>query len=237
MSDMDDRSALISGGARGIGRGIALGLAEKGYRVVITARDGAVAEQAARELSDGVPGSVQGLPMEVTEQATVDAAIEAIAADHGGLDVLVNNAGVMGHYGQSTVDVDIDEVRQVLETNLLGALRLTQAALPLLRESEHPRIVNVSSGLGQLDDMGRGAASYRVSKVGLNALTRVFANEEEDHGILVNSMCPGWVRTDLGGPGASRSIEQGADTAIWLATLADDGPSGGFFRDREPIPW
>ncbi len=228
---------MISGGARGIGRGIALGLAEQGYRVVITARDGATAERAAGELSDGVSGSVHGLPMEVTDQESVDSVVEAISADSGGLDVLVNNAGVMGHYGVPAADVDLDDAREVIEINLIGAWALTQAALPLLRESQHGRIVNVSSGMGQLSDMGRGAASYRASKVALNALTRVLANEEGENGILINTMCPGWVRTDLGGPQAHRSIEEGADTAIWLATLPDDGPTGGFFRDREPIPW
>ncbi len=234
---MSSPSALISGGARGIGRGIALGLAEQGYRVVITARDGAVAERAAREMSGGVAGSVHGLAMEVTDRSSVEGVVEAISADSGGLDVLVNNAGVMGHYGEPAAEVDLDDVREVLEINLIGAWSLTQATLPLLRQSEHARIVNVSSGMGQLSDMGKGAASYRASKVGLNALTRVLANEERENGILVNAMCPGWVRTDLGGPSARRSIEEGADTAIWLARLPDDGPSGGFFRDREAIPW
>jgi NAD(P)-dependent dehydrogenase (short-subunit alcohol dehydrogenase family) len=125
----------------------------------------------------------------------------------------------------------------VLETNLWGAWRLTQAVLPLLRKSPHGRIVNVSSGLGQLDEMGGGVPGYRLSKVGLNALTRMLADELAPDGILVNSMCPGWVRTDMGGRGAPRSLAEGADTAIWLATLPDDGPTGGFFRDRRPIPW
>lgn len=205
--------------------------------MVITARDGAVAEKAAEELSEGVSGSVHGLALEVTDQSSVDSVIAAVGADPGCLDVLINNAGVIGHMGQSTAEIDIEEARVIIEINLFGAWRLTQAALPLLRKSGHPRIVNVSSGLGQLDDMGKGMAGYRVSKVGLNALTRVFASEESENGVLVNSMCPGWVRTDLGGPKAHRSIEEGADTAIWLATLPDDGPSGGFYRDRESIPW
>jgi NAD(P)-dependent dehydrogenase (short-subunit alcohol dehydrogenase family) len=234
---MQSTRALISGGARGIGRGVATGLAEVGYRVVITARDGAVAEQAAEELSEGVAGSVQGMQMEVTDQRSVDRVIEAMASDPGGLDVLVNNAGLVGSYDQRAADVDFEAVGEVLETNLFGAWRLTQAALPLLREREHPRIVNISSGMGQLDEMGQGAVSYRISKVALNALTRVLANEERENGILVNTMCPGWVKTDLGGSSAPRTIEEGADTAIWLATLPDEGPSGAFFRDREPIPW
>jgi NAD(P)-dependent dehydrogenase (short-subunit alcohol dehydrogenase family) len=175
--------------------------------------------------------------MEVTDQSSVDGVIEAIAADPGTLDVLVNNAGILPDRGVTAAEADLDQAHEIVEINLFGAWRLTQAALPLLRQSGHGRIVNVSSGLGQLSDMGRGTTGYRVSKAGLNALTRVFANEEGENGLLVNSMCPGWVRTDLGGPHARRSVEEGADTGIWLATLSDDGPSGGFFRDREPIPW
>ena len=123
----------------------------------------------------------------------------------------------------------------MLETNLFGALRLTRALLPLLRRSEHPRVVNVSSGAGQLSDMNGGNHSYRISKTALNAVTRILSNE--GGGLLANSMCPGWVRTDMGGSSAPRSVEEGADTAVWLATLPDDGPDGGFFRNREPIPW
>jgi NAD(P)-dependent dehydrogenase (short-subunit alcohol dehydrogenase family) len=121
-----------------------------------------------------------------------------------------------------------------METNTFGAWRLTQAMLPLLRRSEHPRVVNVSSGAGQLTEMNGGIHPYRMSKTGMNVLTRTLADDGE---VIINSMCPGWVRTDMGGPGASRSVEEGADTAVWLATLPDDGPTGGFFRDRKPIPW
>jgi NAD(P)-dependent dehydrogenase (short-subunit alcohol dehydrogenase family) len=234
---MDSRQALISGGARGIGRGIARGLAELGHRVVITARDPEVAGKAATEISEGVPGEVRGHALEVTDQASVERLVESMREEGGGLDVLVNNAGVMGPYRESVAGTDLADAHEVVEIDLFGPWRLTQAALPLLRASGHGRIVNVSSGLGQISDMGRGTPAYRVSKAGLNALTRILANEEGEHGILVNSMCPGWVRTDMGGPSARRSVEEGADTAIWLATLPDDGPTGGFFRDREPIPW
>lgn len=175
--------------------------------------------------------------MEVTDQASVDSVIEAISADPGSLDVLVNNAGILPDHRVSAAEADLTQAHEIVEINLFGAWRLTQAALPLLRQSDHPRIVNVSSGLGQLSDMGGGMPGYRMSKAGLNALTRVLASEERENGILVNSMCPGWVRTDLGGPSAHRSIEEGADTAIWLATQPDDSPSGGVYRDREPIPW
>jgi NAD(P)-dependent dehydrogenase (short-subunit alcohol dehydrogenase family) len=231
------RKALISGGARGIGRGIAAGLAGKGYDVTITARDRSVADRAAAEISLGLPGRVGGHALEVTDQDSVGRLIEAIGTEGKGLDVLVNNAGVMGPYHESVGETDLDDAHEIVEIDLFGPWRLTQAALPLLRASGRGRIVNVSSGLGQISDMGRGTPAYRVSKVGLNALTRILANEEGEHGILVNSMCPGWVRTDMGGPSAMRSVEEGADTAIWLATIPDDGPTGGFFRDREPIPW
>lgn len=234
---MEPRTVLISGGARGIGTGIAQALAEQGHRVLITARDGAAAERAAAEIGPGAPGAVRGLELDVTDAACVDALAAAVGDDPGRLDTLVNNAGVVGGYASSAAEVDLDAVKDVLETNLFGAWRLTQALLPLLRSSPAPRIVNLSSGMGQLEDMGGGAAAYRISKAGLNALTRILANEERDSGILVNTMCPGWVRTELGGLGATRSIEEGAETAVWLATLPDGGPSGGFFRDRERIPW
>ncbi len=125
----------------------------------------------------------------------------------------------------------------MLETNLFGAWRLIQVMLPLLRKGDHGRIVNVSSGAGQLADMQSGRAAYRVSKTGLNSLTRTLAADEGEGGVLVNTMCPGWVRTDMGGDAAPRSVQEGADTAVWLATLPSGGPNGGFFRNREPIPW
>jgi NAD(P)-dependent dehydrogenase (short-subunit alcohol dehydrogenase family) len=128
-------------------------------------------------------------------------------------------------------------VRDTLETNLFGAWKLTQAALPLMRKNDYGRIVNLSSGMGQLSDMGGHAPAYRISKTGLNALTRMLSAELAGENILVNSCCPGWVRTDMGGPGARRSVGEGADTPFWLATLPDEGPRGGFFRDRAPIPW
>jgi NAD(P)-dependent dehydrogenase (short-subunit alcohol dehydrogenase family) len=127
--------------------------------------------------------------------------------------------------------------RATLDTNLLGPLLMIQALVPLMKRKGYGRIVNVSSGQGQLTDMGVGTPAYRVSKTALNALTRTTAAELKGSGILANAMCPGWVRTDMGGSGAPRSVEQGADTALWLATLPDNGPSGGYFRDRKPIPW
>jgi NAD(P)-dependent dehydrogenase (short-subunit alcohol dehydrogenase family) len=171
--------------------------------------------------------------LDVRDADSVGAAIAGIESGRGSLDVLVNNAGVYGE-PDAAADYDLEVAHDVLETNVFGPWRMIQAALPLLRESASPRIVNVSSGAGQLAEMGGGRTAYRLSKAALNALTRAVAADEP--GVFVNSVCPGWVRTDMGGPNARLSVEEGADTAIWLATI-DDGPSGGFFRDREPIPW
>jgi NAD(P)-dependent dehydrogenase (short-subunit alcohol dehydrogenase family) len=218
--------ALVSGASRGIGAEIARELAaDHGFVVFAGARDPDDVEEA-----DGI------IPIEldVTDQADVDAVQEQIGSDPGHLDALINNAG---DYGDpvGAVDYDLDRAHEVFEVNTFGPWRLCQAFVPLLQRSSQARIVNVSSGAGQLSDMNGGRAAYRLSKAALNALTRTLAWDER--GIKVNSMCPGWVRTDMGGPAATRSVEEGADTAVWLATLPDDGPTGGFFRNRKPIPW
>ncbi|MFL5896878.1 MAG: SDR family oxidoreductase [Solirubrobacterales bacterium] len=218
--------ALVSGANRGIGAEIARQLAaDHGFVVFAGARDPDDVEEA-----DGIVP----IELDVTDQDTVEAAQEQIGSDPGHLDALVNNAGVYGD-PIGVLDYDLDRAHDVLEVNTFGPWRLCQAFVPLLRRSSQPRIVNVSSGAGQLSDMNGGRAAYRVSKAALNALTRTLASEER--GIKVNTMCPGWVRTDMGGSAASKSVEEGADTAVWLATLPDDGRTGGFFRDRKPIPW
>jgi NAD(P)-dependent dehydrogenase (short-subunit alcohol dehydrogenase family) len=231
------RVALVSGANRGIGREIARQLAELGHHVILTARDPGAAERAAEELSDGGESSLQAEQLDVADPGSVERLRERVEAEPGTLDALVNNAGVMGEVATNASTAPLDDAHRTMETNLFGAWRLTRATLPLLRESGHGRVVNVSSGAGQLSDMNGGYPGYRISKTALNALTRILSNEEGGNGILVNSMCPGWVRTDMGGSAAPRSVEEGADTAVWLATLPDDGPTGGFFRNREPIPW
>ena len=229
-----ERVALISGGNRGIGREVAHQLAAQGYRVVIGSRDLARGNEVAGELGENVVAR----RLDVTDEESIQRCIASIDEEFGGVDVLVNNAGIEGGgWSTDAADVDLDDVRELLETNLFGAWRLTQLALPLMRRNAYGRIVNVSSGMGQLSDMGGHAPAYRISKTGLNALTRMLTAELGDENILVNSCCPGWVRTDMGGPGARRSVQEGADTPVWLATLPDDGPRGGFFRDREPITW
>jgi NAD(P)-dependent dehydrogenase (short-subunit alcohol dehydrogenase family) len=220
------RVALVSGASRGIGAEIARELAaEHGFLVLAGARNPDDVERI-----DGI----EPIRLDVTDQATVDAARDRIASDPGRLDALVNNAGVYGD-PIGAADYDLDRAHEVLEVNTFGPWRLVEAFLPLMRASDSPRIVNVSSGAGQLSDMNGGRAAYRVSKAALNALTRTLASDER--WVKVNTMCPGWVRTDMGGSAAPRSVEEGADTAVWLATLPDDGPTGGFFRNRKPIPW
>jgi NAD(P)-dependent dehydrogenase (short-subunit alcohol dehydrogenase family) len=235
--ESQQRAALVSGSNRGIGREIARQLAELGHHVVVTARDPAAAKGTAEELSDGGRLSLQAEQLDVADPGSVERLRERVEAEPGRLDALVNNAGVMGEVATNVWTAPLDDAHETMETNLFGAWRLLQAVLPLLRRSGHGRIVNVSSGAGQLSDMNGGYPGYRISKTALNALTRILSNEERANGILVNSMCPGWVRTEMGGSAAPRSVSEGADTAVWLATLPDDGPAGGFFRNREPIPW
>ena len=177
-------------------------------------------------------------PLDVTNASSIDALAAFLREKFEGVDILVNNAGVLlDPRGSRLLDSKIEIYRDTFETNVLGPLQLTQALLPLMKKRSYGRIVNVSSGQGQLSEMSSGTPAYRISKTALNALTRIVAAETRATNILVNSMCPGWVRTDMGGPNASRTVEEGADTAVWLATLPDGGPTGGFFRDRKPIPW
>jgi NAD(P)-dependent dehydrogenase (short-subunit alcohol dehydrogenase family) len=220
------RIALVSGASRGIGAEIARELAaDHGFRVYAGARN--------PDQVDRVDG-IEPIQLDVTDQASIDAARMRIESDTERLDSLVNNAGVYGD-PVGAADYDLEAAHEVLEVNTFGPWRLIEAFLPLLRASDSPRIVNVSSGAGQLSDMNGGRAAYRVSKAALNALTRTLASDER--WVKVNTMCPGWVRTDMGGSAAPRSVEEGADTAVWLATLPEDGPTGGFFRNRKPIPW
>ncbi len=176
--------------------------------------------------------------LDVTSDDDVSRLAAELEQRRGGAGILVNNAGVLlDPRGSRVLDTDIDRFRATLETNFYGPLRLVRALVPAMRRNAWGRVVNVSSGLGQISTMGSGTPAYRISKAALNALTRMLAAELAGSGVLVNCMCPGWVRTAMGGPKATRTPEAAADTAVWLATLPDDGPSGGFFRDRQPIPW
>jgi NAD(P)-dependent dehydrogenase (short-subunit alcohol dehydrogenase family) len=228
--------ALVTGANRGIGREVARQLAVAGYQVLLSARDGEKASAAAREVADVTAGAVRALELDVADPASIEAAAKRVLEDPGRLDVLVNNAGVGSDFGVSGTVPDFDAVQTALDTNFFGAYRLTIALLGLLRQSKHPRIVNVSSGMGGLTEMGGWSPGYRVSKAALNAMTRILSTELAGDGFLVNSACPGFVNTDMGGPmGAQKPVEEGAAGIVWLATLPDDGPTGGFFRDGNPV--
>ena len=229
------RSAVVTGGNRGIGLEVGRQLAGDGFDVMLGSRDPARGGQAAERLrAEGLAAEARALDV-ADPQSVADFAAE-LERDHDSLDVLVNNAA--GYYDtwQTGVDADLDVVRDAFETNVLGAWRVTQACLPLLRRSDSARIVNVSSGAGALTDMGGGSPAYRVSKTALNALTRIFAAELRGDRILVNAVCPGWVATDMGGPGG-QPVEDGAASVMWAVRIGDDGPSGGFFRDGRRIDW
>jgi NAD(P)-dependent dehydrogenase (short-subunit alcohol dehydrogenase family) len=226
--------ALVSGAARGIGFEVVKELAADGMTVWLGARDAAAGDAAAVQ----VDGDVRVLVLDITDPASVDAAAARIRERDGRLDVLVNNGGIILDRGQSPLDVDFDVVARTIETNLFGAWRLTLAVLDLLRAAAPSRIINVSSSMGQLDDMGSISPGYRISKVGLNALTRMLHAELSGEGIAVNSICPGWVKTDMGGDGAYLSPGEGADTILWLTRMGvEELPSGGFYKRRERIPW
>jgi NAD(P)-dependent dehydrogenase (short-subunit alcohol dehydrogenase family) len=228
--------ALVSGANRGIGREVARQLAERGYEVLLAGRDGGKASAAAAELEESTGGSVRAVTLDVADPASIAQAAERVGNEPGRLDVLVNNAGIGSDFGVSGTDPDFDAIQRALDTNFFGAYRLTIAVLRLLRVSAHPRIVNVSSGMGGVTEMDGWSPGYRVSKAAMNAMTRILSTELKDEGILVNSACPGFVNTDMGGPmGASKPVEEGASGIVWLATLPDDGPTGGFFRDGKPI--
>ena len=223
--------ALVTGANRGIGLEVVRQLVREGFTAIMGSRDRDKGEAAAEGLAE-----VEVLALDVADAASVEQLRRSLADDFGRLDVLVNNAAIHYDTGQSGVDADLEVVREALDTNLLGAWRTTQACLPLLRSSPHPRVVNVSSGSGSLAEMGGGTPAYSVSKAALNAMTRVLAAELKDDGVLVNSVCPGWVATDMGGAGG-RPVEDGAASVMWGVLLADDGPTGGFFRDGRPLDW
>jgi NAD(P)-dependent dehydrogenase (short-subunit alcohol dehydrogenase family) len=228
--------ALVTGANRGIGHEVSRQLAERGYEVLLSARDGEKAEQAGREVAQATGARVRALELDVSDAKSIEQAAAQVHHDPRRLDVLVNNAGVGTDWGVSGTEPDFDAIAGALNTNFYGAYRLTVALLDLLRESEHPRIVNVSSGMGGISEMGGWSPGYRVSKAALNAMTRILSTELKEQSVLVNSACPGFVNTDMGGQfGAKKSVEDGAAGIVWLATLPDDGPTGGFFRDGKAI--
>ncbi|HEX6625097.1 MAG TPA: SDR family oxidoreductase [Pyrinomonadaceae bacterium] len=233
---VNGKVALVTGANRGIGLEVTRQLARLGYAVILGARDAASGEKAARPLAEE-GWRVVPKRLDVTEQASIDDVRRWAEESFGKLDVLVNNAAILYDSWQRAVGADLKVVREAVETNTLGPWRMCEAFIPLLRRSGHGRIVNVSSESGSLAGMGGGTPAYAVSKVALNALTRMLADELRGAGVLVNSVCPGWVATEMGGPDAPRTVGEGAASVVWAATLPDAGPTGGFFRDGEPLPW
>jgi NAD(P)-dependent dehydrogenase (short-subunit alcohol dehydrogenase family) len=241
----DTRTALVTGANKGIGYEIAAGLGALGYSVGVGARDDARRQAAVDRLRDAGVDAF-GVPLDVTDDASVTAAAALVEGRAGHLDALVNNAGITGGHPQQPSTVDPEVIRTVVETNVIGVVRVTNAMLPLLRRSASPRIVNMSSSVGSLTRQagpgsetttGPVAVAYAPSKTFLNAVTLQYVQELAGTGVLVNMACPGFVATDLNGFRGVRTPAQGAATAVRLATLPDGGPTGGFFEDAGTVPW
>jgi len=240
---MENKIAIVTGSNRGIGLEICKQLAKKAFRVILTSRNEEDGLARCRQLQDeGLP--VQYHQLDVTDLSSINEFKEYMKKEVKRCDCLVNNAGIFPDSNDASADgwpsvfsTSLDIVRKAMETNVYGPMALCQALVPLMKINNYGRIVNLSSGMGQLTYMGGHCPGYRISKTAINALTRIVSEELKECNILVNSMCPGWVKTKMGGSGATRELSEGADTAIWLATLPDDGPRGKFFRDKKEFEW
>ncbi|MEM6840866.1 MAG: SDR family oxidoreductase [Bacteroidota bacterium] len=225
---------LVTGANRGIGLEVCRQLAEAGHQVILTSRDEEKGRRAVQELGSE---RIVYHSLDVTDGDSVARLRDYVNEHYGRLDVLVNNAGINYDTWQNAEQADLETVQATLEANLFGPWRMSQAFIPLMRKHGYGRIVNVSSGAGALNGMGGGTPAYSTSKAALNVLTIKLAADLEGTGILVNSVGPGWVRTDMGGKEAPRSVAEGAQGIVWAATLPEDGPTGGFFRDGKRIDW
>jgi len=232
---MTGRIALITGANRGIGRETARQLLLRGYQVILTSRDPEKGRQAARELER--LGPLRFHPLDLTQTGSIADLHAWVAREYGRLDVLINNAAVYLDGDQSILSAPEHIIRLTLETNTLGPLWLCRLFLPLMQAQNSGRVVNVSSDMSQMAGLDQYAAAYRISKLALNGLTRILHDAVRGYNILVNAVDPGWVQTDMGGPGAPRTLEQGARGVVWAADLPDGGPSGGFFLDGNAVPW
>jgi NAD(P)-dependent dehydrogenase (short-subunit alcohol dehydrogenase family) len=230
---MQARVALVTGGNRGLGLETTRQLAARGYRVLLGSRDLDAGSSAAGAIGNA---NVRAVRLDVTSHADVASCRTLIEQDFGRLDVLINNAAVHYDSGQTALTADLRIVREALDTNLIGAWRVAQMAAAFMRRQRYGRIVNVSSEAGAIREMRADAPAYRASKIALNALTMMLADELRGSGVLVNAVCPGWVATDMGGPGG-RPVADGAAGIVWAAMLPADGPTGGFFRDARPLDW
>jgi NAD(P)-dependent dehydrogenase (short-subunit alcohol dehydrogenase family) len=234
--DKTQRIVLITGSNRGIGLETARQLARRGFYVVIAARHEGTGHQAT-EAIQAQGGKAAFLALDVSSSHSIRNAASQFAAIAARLDVVINNAGIYPDEGLTILTLPRDRLTQTFQTNAFGPLEVTQAFLPYLRQTAAARVINVSSGYGQLEGLSPDVPSYCLSKLALNGLTIMLARALHADNIAVNSMCPGWVRTDMGGPNATRSVEEGADTAVWLADEAPHELTGKFFRNRQEIPW
>jgi NAD(P)-dependent dehydrogenase (short-subunit alcohol dehydrogenase family) len=233
---MASRIALVTGANRGLGLETCRQLLAKGLRVALTGRDQAAAERALNGLH-ATRDTAIAVRMDVTNMASIKDAHRAIEKQLGPVDVLVNNAAILLFESSDVLQTPLEGFRETFETNCFGAIEVCREFVPSMAERGYGRVVNVSSGAGQLSRMSTYAPAYSISKAALNAFTRILAATYRDSGVLANVVDPGWVRTDMGGRSAPRSVQEGADTTVWLATLRDKGPTGGFFRDRRQVEW
>jgi NAD(P)-dependent dehydrogenase (short-subunit alcohol dehydrogenase family) len=238
---MKQKVGLVTGSSRGIGFEIVKQLAMKEIEVILTYRSPADGEAAVMELAREGIKKVTSMKLDVSNQVSVDSILEEVEKTFGRLDILVNNAAILIDKDNITAsNADLVTVNTTLETNLIGAWRMSKAFIPLMKKNSYGRIVNVSSGAGEFEYMSRSGGhwpAYSLSKASLNALTVMLASELNGTNILVNAVCPGWVRTDMGGSNAPRSVKEGAGTPVWLATLPDGGPTGHNYYDKKQISW
>ncbi len=235
------RTAIVTGANRGVGREIARQLALLGYRVVFTSRDESKGKQAIaalkQEIGSKLPCDLIYHQLDVTDSKSIKRLQRFVVSEYGTVDALVNNAAILPDQFGRLLQTSPDIYRVTMETNLYGPLILCQTFIPMMLEQNYGRVVNVSSGAGQVENMVNDMTAYRLSKLALNGLTLILADSLRGTNVLVNAGCPGWVRTDMGSPSAPRSAEEGAAGIVWLATLPEGGPQGGFFRDRQKLAW
>ncbi|EDL54360.1 short-chain dehydrogenase/reductase SDR [Vibrio mediterranei AK1] len=231
MRNKTPRIAIVTGANRGLGKEVSRQLAAQGDIVIVTARQLSDAQQAVKELGWD---NLLAAQLDITDEGSITHLVERVKQRFSVVDVLINNAAIHYDTWQNVTNADLTTVKEAMDTNVFGAWRMTQALLPLLQSSQQARIVNISSGAGALDNQTGSTPAYSMSKIALNSLTLMFANQLKSRGILVNSVCPGWVATDMGGNGG-RPIAIGAEGIVWAANLPVNGPTGGFFRDRERI--
>jgi NAD(P)-dependent dehydrogenase (short-subunit alcohol dehydrogenase family) len=234
-------TAIVTGANRGVGRGVAKQLALLGYRIILTSRNAIKGKLTVNELKQEIGNKLAGdlvyHQLDVTDTESVQRLYDFVIDEYEAADILVNNAAVLLDQFGRVIQTPMDTYLTTMATNVYGPLLLCQTFMPMMIKRNFGRVVNVSSGAGQVENMVNDMSAYRLSKIALNGLTLMLADSVKGTNVLINAGCPGWVRTEMGSPNAPRSIEEGADGIVWLATLPDGGPHGGFFRDGQLIPW